>query len=297
RLASPDSGANACPPIYEMSSTVMNPFGPTLHIGLSKAGITVLQKSGWLKPQVKELVKRALTEDESASPAHLVSVLRGILTEIKCANMPATVILSDDWVRIWAITPPENVTSFSDCLAAASVRFHTLYGEPLTEWEVAADWNTRHAFLACAIPRSLLAALKAVSAEFKLTLLEIAPHFIVAWNRWHKELDPASWFGMLHDNVFTLGAIDQQRLYAVRAISMAADDMQDKNWLLEYVTCEALRLNLPVPSHIQVCGQVPAHWVSHRAGLFRCSQLGASLQAQKIPMTAEWALAHAGVRA
>lgn len=275
-----------------------------LHIGLSETGITLVRSGGWLKKQSTVLAERSLSVENSvensvehpAAPAQHVVQLRSMLTEFKCQRCSVTIVLSDALVRLWSVTPPPNTVRLSDCQAATTVRFQSLYGEALTDWALAADWDARQQFMACAMPRQLLQALLTVAQEHQLTVLDIVPLSIASWNRWHADLHPAAWFGVLHDNVLTLAApsqFKQRRLSAIRALPFPKEARDDKNWLQQNLKREALRMRVAMPSQLQLCGAVPQHWVTHSAAALRCTRLDA--QVECAPISAGVALAHIGM--
>lgn len=265
-------------------------FGTALRIGLSRTGIALLRTSGWMRTRVDLLSDIALPEGEFVSPDRLAAGLSGLIAESKCSNLPATVILADELVRLFMVTPPRNATCLQDCRTAAEMRFRSLYGESAADWQLQADWDVGQPFLACALPNPLLDVLRQVANAHRLTLVEIVPQFIGAWNGWHKSLSGASWFGVAHENLLTLGVISERRLSAIRSTSVPADGWQDQHWLPEHLGREALRLNLTVPQQLQVCGQVPGQWTSQAIGSVTCVRLdGASASVRTT-------LAHSGVR-
>ncbi len=259
-----------------------NPFNSaraSLRIGLSRNGIALLRTSGWRHPVTALLADMAL-EDDPAAPeltaAQVGGRLDALLSASPSADLPVRVILADAWVRLFMVTPPHNTVRLSDCRAAAEMRFQALYGDPTAVWQIQADWDPLHPFLACAIPRTLLDTLQQAATRHRLKLTGIAPHFVAAWNRWHTNLNPASWFGVMQRDVFTVGVMHQQRLHAVRAASVAADAWQDNSWLPAHLAREALRLNLPLPDAIQLCGDLPGQWATHLMGNLRCTRLDAA---------------------
>lgn len=252
-----------------------NYFSHSLRIGLSRTGITLLKTSGLLRSQTSVLANAALAEEASTAPERLGAQLHDMLVATNCARLATTIILSDDWVRLLMVTPPQNAGSVQDCRAAADMRFQALYGEPVSAWALEADWDARHAFLACAIPQPLLDMLRQTADMNRLTLISIAPQFVIMWNHWRRELQANAWFGVAQDDRLTLGAVDRQRLCAVRSVAVPHGAWQEKQWLPEHLVREALRLNLPVPSHIQLCGSVPGQWVTQTMGALTCTRLDA----------------------
>ncbi|MEC5217701.1 hypothetical protein RCH09_002663 [Actimicrobium sp. GrIS 1.19] len=252
----------------------------SVQLGLSPQGATLMRTTGWLKRSTTVLADHVWSDDEFSVSEKRVARLRSVLAN--CRGMALTVTLSDTLVRIWSVTPPDNTTRLADCEAASALRFQTLYGESISGWEAAADWDARQLFLACAMPRALLQELRTVALELHLTVLAITPQFFAAWNRWRKELRPDAWFAIVHDDVLTIGAIAQQRLRAVRATAMTNEVLHDRQWLPRHLQREALRLNLAMPAALQLCGDAPAHWTVQGSDGVRCTRLDAHVEGNSV---------------
>jgi hypothetical protein len=271
-----------------------NPFGSAVHIGLSKRGIAVM-RTGWRRDPAL-LAEHPLNESE-ATPERVALQLHAILNETACIGMPATIVLADEWVRLFMATPPHNAGGLQDCWAAAAMRFQALYGDLSDGWQLEADWDARHPFLACAIPKGLLDALRMVARESALQLISVAPHYIAAWNKWHDVLQAGAWFGAVNDNLLTLGMIDRTRLFGVRMTALPAGAGNDLRWLTAHLGREALKMNFSVPTHIQLCGQVPALWLSPEPDALQCARLDARQGDLACDtLSPEVALAWSGVR-
>lgn len=270
-----------------------NRFGSVLRIGLSKTGATVVHTSGWLQTHSEVLAEWAGSEEEGTSPEVAVTKLGALLKDADCSRLPARIVLSDTWVRRWMVTPPQNASSLADCRAAAMARFQALFGEPMSDWHLEADWESRQPFLACATPRSLLAALQQVARERRLVLLEVAPQFVVAWNRWRTDLSAGTWFGVLHQKVLTFAVLGQNGLETTRDVALPDEVLLDQHRVLETLAREALRLNVPMPPEIRLCGQIPAHWVMQKIGNLTFVRLDQNRLAN-VPMSAGASLACMG---
>lgn len=232
-----------------------------LRIELTKTGVAVVRTSGWWQTHSEVLVEWVGSEAECAAPETVINQLSVLLKELDCARMPASIVLPDSWVRRWMVVPPQNAASLADCQAAARVRFQVLFGEALTDWHLAADWDARQPFLAYAIPHSLWAALLHVATERRLVLLEITPHFVAAWNIWRKQLQAGVWFGVMQHKVLTYAVLGQQGVQFVREVVLPDEALRDQHRVAEILAREALRLNVPMPLEIRLCGQIPMHWV------------------------------------
>lgn len=265
-------------------------FGPTLHIGCSTAGLAVLQRDRFGR-SIGVPQERSLGE-APGSIELLASQLRDALGAIPCQRAVTTITLSDDWCRLFVVTPPANATHRRDCEAASGMRFQQLYGGATEEWILQADWHIDRPFLAAALPRALHLALRQVSALFKLRLVSVVGHSVSAWNRWHGQLQRGDWFGVAHDDMLSLIAINGGALRAVRHEPLTQEFMHHPDWLNDCVEREALRLNLPLPQRVRLCGEVPQPWTIAAAGRLPCLPLrGKNLPA----CSTDAALAFAGV--
>lgn len=211
---------------------------PSLRIGLSRRAVTLerVDRRGRSTP---------LPGVRVAEHEPLAAALSAALQGAECRRMRARVVLADELVRYFMVTPPQNAASLRDCRAAAQLRFQLLYGEPAAAWRIEADWDAREPFLACAMPAPLLDALHAAAAEHGLDLVETCPQFVTAWNRWHGQLPGDAWFGAAHDDGMTVGALHEGRLHAVRSLDAAPHAARDA------LAREALLLDLPMPAQLR----------------------------------------------
>lgn len=281
-----------------------NPFSrnrrsaTSLRIGLGTTHIALLKYQAPQRGRGSIAADCCLPASEAASPDALANQLGRILAETGSTDHPATIVLADQRVRLFMVTPAHNTGSLQDCQAAASMRFQQLYGEPISSWQLQADWQARQPFLACAVPRALLAPLEQVARQYRLTLVSVVPQFVAAWNRWHPSLSNRSWFGVRHDQSLTLAAIEHNSLCAVKTMQLAPGAWQDPGWLSAHLTREALRLNLALPEKLQLCGMA-SDLAAATAGLPPgCTQLDAALMAtDERPVSPAVWLARTGARA
>jgi hypothetical protein len=244
-------------------------FGQGLRLGVARGGLALVRTSRWGGAPAALLAEHALAAGAIDSADGVRAALAALLDGAGVAGWPVTIVLADDLVRLWQVTPPDNTTRLADLEAAAALRFQTLYGEPAAGWELSAAYDPVRPFLAAAMPRTLLAALARGAGEHGLKAVEIAPQFVAVLNRYRGAVQPGAWFGVVHDNVVTLGAGDGHAIAAVRAAALPQG--ADAGWLAAHVAREALRLNLPAPQRLQLWGSVPAGWLA--AG--GCTRLGA----------------------
>ncbi|MDB5774363.1 MAG: hypothetical protein JWP38_496 [Herbaspirillum sp.] len=232
-----------------------------LRIGLSKTGMAVLHVSGGWRPRTTVLADRTFTCDDADLSQPMAQQCENILSEIECGGMPVDITLSDDWTRLLMVAPPQNVGRLEDCKAAAAMRFQALYGGGLSDWRLQADWQTARPFLACGLPQTLFETLQQIAREKHFHLVGLTPQFVAIWNRRRKQLKSGAWLGVVHGDTLTLGACARGRLQTVRtaAIPAAADGAL---WLKEHLKREAMRLNLPAPRLLQLCGLYPPDWIN-----------------------------------
>jgi hypothetical protein len=257
-------------------------LGQSLRIGVSRDAVSLLRSSRWGGPALTVMAERAVDADGAdhgeARWQPIVTAVEQLLAEHVHAGWPVSLIVADDLSRLWQVTPPPGVGALADLEAAAALRFLSLYGETLQTggWSMRADWDSRAPFFAAAMPSKLLAALEQVAAASGLTIVDTAPHFIDAWNRWSGALKPAAWYGLVHDDMLTIAAVEQRRLRAVRVLPLAPEQSSAAG-LVQLIEREALLLDLAMPAHLQLCGQAPPAWLSSASGL----QIGVLDQSQR----------------
>ncbi len=242
-------------------------FGQSLRIGVSRRGVALVKASRFGKARTELVAELAVAGDGMDA---IGAALRQLLADAGCAKWRASVVLADDLARIWQVTPPAGAAALADLEGAAALRFQSLYGEPASAWQLAGGWDSTKPFIACALPRQLLAMLGAVAAEQQVTLVGIVPQFVAGWNAWCEQIKPGAWYGLLQQNVLTLGAIEAGQVRAVRA--QALPEGAGLDWLGQHVAREALRLNLAAPERLQLSGPAPATW-NNSSGAFACALL------------------------
>ncbi|MBC3873732.1 hypothetical protein [Undibacterium flavidum] len=233
-------------------------FTDTLHIGLSQSDIALVHSSGLLKKQNHVVKEHTFKQD---TVENCLSDLSLFLVENQCQRLKTNIFLSNSWVRFFMVTPPSNASRFQDCQAAAEVRFSTLFGEAISTWEISADWQVKHPFLACAIPRALLTGLKRVADERHLSLLKIEPQLITYINCLRGKMSGNPWLGIFNDGNLDLVMFSGNRISRLHKCTYSDKETQDKNWLHDTIQREAFRHNSEIPTIFFYAGQPPKLWL------------------------------------
>lgn len=246
-----------------------------LRIGISRGGLALLGIRSRLRRDTAMLSELSFAAGINDAFDEIGSRLDEALRDAQAARLPATVVIADDLARFFMVTPPPNAAGMRDYEAAAGMRFKALYGESPSAWNMAADWNAGKPFLACALPRTLLDAILRAANTHRLTLIEVVPHFVAAWNTWSSALKPDAWFGVLHDDTLNLGAIADEHMMAVKTTRLPTHDQHGLAWLERHIAREALLLGIDAPSRIQLCGSADERWTTPASGPLACEWLGA----------------------
>ena len=246
-------------------------FTHTLRIGVAADSLALVRASRGLRPRCSLLAEAHF--DAAEGPAALGKGLRRLLADAPLAGRSVTVVLADELARIWQVTPPHSASRMADLEAAAALRFQSLFGAPPAGWQLSADWNARHPFLAAALPAPLLASLQQAGAEHRFHLVGIAPQFVAALNGWRKLRRRGAWFALVHGAVLTLAVFDEGALTAVRTAVVPPGS--GRAWFEAHIAREALLTGAGEPALVQVCGSAPRAWASEAGGAgVSCMLLG-----------------------
>jgi len=121
-----------------MLSSLKAGFGQSLRIGIAPDALALVRTSIWPHERARLLGQVAAA---GADPVSLGAALGMLLGEHEVAGLPVTVVLSDDLVRLWQVTPPQGATRLADLEAAAMMRFNALFGGGPAGWKISADWD------------------------------------------------------------------------------------------------------------------------------------------------------------
>jgi hypothetical protein len=237
---------------------MLDRFTQTLRIGVAGDSLALVQVSRGLarRPALRLLADTRF--DPAEGSASLGNGLRRLLADASAAGRTATIVLADDWARLWQVAPPGSACRMADLEAAAALRFQSLFGAAAAGWRISADWDADRAFLAAALPAPLLAGLQQVALEERIHLVGIVPQFVAALNGWRKARRAGAWFGVVHGAVLTLAVFDQGAFVAVRTALVPPG--ADGAWFAAHVAREALLTGAAEPALVQVCGAAPRAW-------------------------------------
>lgn len=200
--------------------------------------------------------QRSIADCVDPAYEEMSASISAVLADVGCRGLPVHVLLADDLLRYFMVTPPSNAASMTDLRSAAEVRFEGLYGDSVASWHVMADWRSSDPFLACAAPRRLLDALRLAAASQKNALVSVTSSFVAAWNRRRREVSGDAWLATLSGATSTLGIIagdSRPRLAAVRTL-VFTDDRHSAERLCEQVAYAALLEGVPSPASLHVHG-------------------------------------------
>jgi hypothetical protein len=252
-----------------MRRSMLMPLRGRCRLGLSRQAVSALRTQGASKaaPIVAERSLPDFLGLNDGAPEAWAKPIAEALAAVGAARLPVHVTLGDDLVRYFIVTPPANSASMRDLRAAAVVRFQMLYGEPVSAWQLAGDWQAGTPFLACAVPQRLVDAVQLAVAAERGRLLSVTPNFVAAWNRVRDRLGPGAWLATLHNGALTLGLVAHEparRLAAVRTLVLP-ESAPPASWLRDQVARAALLDNLPAPSMLYVDGPRLDAWVTRAA--------------------------------
>jgi hypothetical protein len=241
--------------------------GRALRLGIAPDALALVRTSAWPHEPAQLLDHVRLPGAEAAGIASAIATL---VADHDLAGWPVTVVLSDDLVRLWQVTPPAGSTTMADLEGAAALRFAHLFGDDLAGWRIAADWDAAMPFLAAALPRALLHGLVTAANAGRFHLVGVVPQFVAALNGHRRQRRAGAWFGVVHGGVLSLAAYDGKRLAAVRTSPVPS--VADRDWLEGHVAREALRVGIGRPERLQICGPAPRGWASSAGRLkFACT--------------------------
>ena len=247
--------------------------GTSLHLGISHAGMALIVSEASI---AGEQTTYQVLADYSCHSSQIATLLNTLLTDYPCRGLPVHVTLSDEWGHLFMVTPPQNATRLSDLRAAAAMRFSSLYGNPdsadESDWVIEADWQSQHAFLACALPRFLLTALHQFALRYHTTLITIVPQSVLCLNQAGLRDPVGVWYGIMQEHSITIAMTTEQTpsaktggpgLIGIRSVPLPASMMTSDTtpsppipaWLEHHIHRSAWQLNVAPPDTLDFLPQ------------------------------------------
>ena len=251
-----------------------------LLLAIAPDSIAILQCSGWHRPSRRQrlLAQWRASAEQLPSAEQLAQQLQAMLNNLSAETpLPRAchIVLSDQWARYFLVTPAQNSQRLADCEAAAQMRFQALYGDSPQAWSLQAQWDAKQAFLACALPRSLLKPLLDAVLAQDLRLMSVIPYFIASWNHWSKRLADNAWWLVFQADSVQVAVFANGKLQALQQQRLSNRFWQTPDSLTNMVQRESLRLAIPPAQRLQLCGQVPIDWKNQLCQGFECELLSA----------------------
>jgi len=204
-----------------------------------------------LRKSNQVVAEKMLPLDQRGVFKHLCDQLSTLLKDNGLRNASAKLVLSDALARMWVVDPPINASAMSDLQAATAARFQTLYGESPSQWTIQADYQHDRPYLAAAIPTAWLEAIEVVKRDYQLSINEIAPQSVVAYNRWHHLLQAGSWLVNHQEGKIAIAITCGKKLIiGYRHIQCRPQDISDESSFTHFLRQQALLMSIPLSSNI-----------------------------------------------
>jgi hypothetical protein len=236
---------------------MLNPIGDRFSLSLGPQGAQLALRSGLWRPRYRLL--GSLAWSAQASDAQRGDVLDELLMRHATAGGALTVLVDDLWVPSTSVQPPVNASTLADLKAAVAMRLRTVT-DAATGWETASEPRVAGRFVASALRSVLLDQLREQSQRYGLHLVSVQPLFAAVWNHWHAALAPGQWLGICRAGALTLCIAPNHQVEQIRRLEFVPANAQEPHWPGDAVQREALRLGVPAPSAVALCGAVPLAW-------------------------------------
>lgn len=200
-------------------------------------------------------------EHEDQFIAALTAKLSTLFSEKTWRSRSVHFVIAGDLVRYFMVRALHNTCTFQDLTDAANLRFIQLYGHgDLLDWQIEANWTSARPFLACAIPKTLTAALLICAKQACVKVDGVVPEFIAAWNRNYKDLSEKKWLLVGQNDRALMGMLDENGLVAVRMITEPSDHVSQAWWLQALLQREAFHFETELPEAILLDGKLASAW-------------------------------------
>lgn len=194
----------------------------------------------------------------AVSPEGALKELAPLLREwaMPKGSLPISeVVIDDEWCRFFMVTAPANASKLGDLEFAASQRFESLFEEAPGDWTIVGDWRVGGRFMACALCKPLLEALR----ETVVTGVEtIRPATIHYCNKYARRLRHGNaWLMTCGASRCVVTAFEHGLAANVHRAAFTPDLWQEAGKFTAFLKDESLRLEQPMPEQVLVCGRVP----------------------------------------
>lgn len=195
-----------------------------LHVSLETDRVALVRTRGGLRPRI-EAARLLATRLDPSEPEAGLEPLAAELATAAWQSATVQVVLSDRLVRYFIVDSLPGIQSLGELRRLAEAQFEELFGLPAAEWEICADFAPfSRRFLACALHRALLAALRRLFRRPGHALASIQPFLVREFNRRRRCLrsDPA-WFAALERHSLTLALLSRKSWQGLRTHPFAQD--------------------------------------------------------------------------
>jgi hypothetical protein len=159
----------------------------------------------------------AYVKDASAPEgAEWLSCLAGLVTQAGIdGGVELHVTVADHWSRYWMQAVPDGIGQLAELRTLSAARFESLFGLKAEAWSIAADWQSSGLVLACAMPRSLVEALRNPPHDV-WSLASLQPASVRALSRNASKFPAEGWVLCSSSTGITLFQISSARVCHVR---------------------------------------------------------------------------------
>ena len=234
-----------------------NAVGQRFALSVGPQGALLALRSGLWRPRYRLL--ESVVWPAQASDAQRAAALDALLLRHAVAGSTLEVLVADLWVPSASVQPPLHGATLADLQAATTLRLRAVT-DASASWETASEPRLGAPFIASALRSSVLDMLRDPCQRHGLHLVSVQPLFAALWNHWHRALAPGQWLGICGAGVLTLCVVPERTVEQLRRLDFAESHTQEPRWLVEAAQREGLRLGLPAPAALALCGAVPAAW-------------------------------------
>ena len=232
-------------------------LGQGFALSLGPHGAELALRGGLWRPRFQLL--ESVVWEAQASDAQRGAALDALLLRHAVAGSTLHVLVADVWTPTASVQPPANGATLEDLQAAVALRLRAVT-DGTTGWEAASEPRVSGRFVASALRSGLLDVLRKQCQRHGLHLVSVQPVFAAVWNHWHSALANGQWLGICSAGVLTLCVAPKLHMEQLRRLDFAAQDAENPRWPVDAAQRESLRLGLPVPATLALCGAVPLPW-------------------------------------